>query len=126
MSLSGLLLTGLAALLVVASNLMLRAGVMRAGGFSLSLEKLFSDLLALVREPLVVVALVVFGVAALLWFRVISTEHLSTAYPLLVGLSFVLITLGAVVLFHEPIHWQKVLGIGIILAGIVLVARVGT
>ena len=123
MSLSGLLLTGLAALLLVASNLMLRAGVMRAGGFSLSLEKLFSDLLALVREPLVVIAVVLLGGAALLWFRVIATEYLSTAYPLVVSLSFVLITLGAVVLFHEPIYWQKVLGIGVILAGIVLVAR---
>ena len=37
--------------------------------------------------------------------------------------TFVLVTLGATVFFHEPVSWQKVLGLGVILAGIVLVAR---
>jgi drug/metabolite transporter (DMT)-like permease len=122
MSRHGLLLVGLSALLTVASNLMLREGVTRAGGFGLSLRTLVSDLLRLVRQPFFVAGLVLYATAALVWFRVISTENLSSSYPLLVSLTFVLVTLGAVVFFREPISWQKVLGLGVILAGILLVA----
>jgi len=123
MSERGLLLVGLAALLTVASNLMLREGVTRAGGFGLSLDSLVSDLLRLARQPLVLAGLTLYATTALLWFRVISTENLNSSYPLLVGLTFVLVTLGATVFFHEPVSWQKVLGLGVILVGIVLVAR---
>ena len=123
MSKLGLLLVGLSALLTVASNLMLREGLTRAGGFGLSLSTLISDLLRLARQPLFVAGLVLYATAALVWFRVISTENLNSSYPLLVSLTFVLVTLGATVFFHEPVSWQKVLGLGVILAGIVLVAR---
>ena len=119
----GLLLVGLAALFTIAANLMLRGGLLQAGGFSFSLGTLGSNLLALLKEPLFVAGAVLYGVAALVWFRVISTEPLSNAYPLLVSLSFVFITLGAVALFHESLPWQKILGLVVILAGIVLVAR---
>lgn len=85
----GMLLVGLSALLTVASNLMLRAGVIRAGGFGLSLGRLVSDLLRLARQPLFVTGLVLYATAALVWFRVISTENLNSSYPLLVSLTFV-------------------------------------
>jgi multidrug transporter EmrE-like cation transporter len=123
MSGRGMLLVGLSALLTVASNLMLREGVTRAGGFGLSLRMLVGDLLRLARQPLFVVGLVLYATAALVWFRVISTENLNSSYPLLVSLTFVLVTLGATVFFREPVSWQKVLGLGVILAGIVLVVR---
>jgi len=123
MSKHGLLLVGLSALLTVASNLMLRGGVTRAGGFALSPASLISDLLRLAHQPLFIAGLVLYATAALVWFRVISTENLSSSYPLLVSLTFVLVTLGATVFFREPVSWQKVLGLGVILAGIVLVAR---
>jgi multidrug transporter EmrE-like cation transporter len=123
MSKLGLLLVGLSALLTVASNLMLRAGVTRAGGFALSPGSLISDLLRLARQPLFVAGVALYATAALVWFRVISTENLNSSYPLLVSLTFVLVTLGATVFFREPVSWQKVLGLGVILAGILLVAR---
>jgi multidrug transporter EmrE-like cation transporter len=123
MSLQGLLLVGLAVLFTVAANLMLRGGLIRAGGFALSMESFFSDLLALLKEPLFVIGVVFYGLAALVWFRVISTEQLSNAYPLLVSLSFVFITLGAVIFFHESMSWLKTAGLVVILVGIIMVAR---
>jgi multidrug transporter EmrE-like cation transporter len=123
MSERGMLFVGLSALLTVASNLMLREGVKRAGGFGLSLGRLASDLLSLARQPLLIVGLALYAASALVWFRVISTEKLNSSYPVLVGLTFVLVTLGATVFFHEPISWQKVLGLGLILTGILLVSR---
>lgn len=121
----GLLLVVFTAVLTVASNLMLRDGVTRAGGFAPSSVYLITDLLRLARQPLFVGGVALYATAALVWFRVISTENLSSSYPLLVSLTFVLVTLGAAVLFREPLSWRKVLGLGVILAGIVLVARAG-
>jgi hypothetical protein len=89
-----LLLVGASALLTVASNLMLREGVTRAGGFALSLQRVLSDLLGLARQPLFVAGFVLYGTAAVVWFRVVSTEDLSTCYPLLVDLNFMLVTLA--------------------------------
>jgi multidrug transporter EmrE-like cation transporter len=123
MTTRGLWLVALSALLSVSSNLMLRGGVARAGGFSLSPSALIGGLLRLVRQPLFVVGLALYATAALVWFHVISTENLNSSYPLLVSLTFVLVTLGATVFFHEPVSWQKVVGLGVVLIGILLVAR---
>lgn len=119
----GLLLVALSALLAVASNLMLRGGVIRAGAFGLSLSTLVTDLLRLARQPLFVAGLALYTTAALVWFRVISTEDLNSSYPLLVSLTSVLVTLGATVFLCEPVSWQKVRGLRVILAGVVLGER---
>ena len=116
---AGLLLVILSALFTVSANLMMRGGVLRAGGFSLSL----ASALSLGRQPLFVGGVILYGVAALIWFRVLSVENLSTSYPLLVSLTFVLVTLGAIFIFREPVSSQKLIGIAVIVAGIILVAR---
>ena len=123
MTTRGLGLVVLSALLTVASNLMLRGGVTRAGGLALSLNTLAGDLLKLAAQPLFMTGLTLYGTAALVWFSVLSTENLNTSYPLLVSLTFILVTLGATMFYREPISWQKVLGIGVILTGIILIAR---
>ena len=123
MTWQGIVLVVLAALMTVASNLMLRAGVIRAGGFSLGLSTLLTDLLQLASQPLFVIGVTFYGIAALIWFRVISTESLSNSYPVLVGLTFLLVTLGAIVLFREPVSLIKILGLVLIFFGIVLISR---
>lgn len=119
MTSTGLLLVILSALFTVSANLLMRGGVLRAGGFSLSL----ASALSLGRQPLFLAGFILYGVAALIWFRVLSVENLSTSYPLLVSLTFILVTLGAVFFFKEPVSTQKLIGIAVIVAGIVLVAR---
>jgi multidrug transporter EmrE-like cation transporter len=124
MTLQGVLLIVLAAGMTVAGNLMMREGVVRAGGVSLQLSTLSVELLKLARQPLLVVGLVLYGLASLVWFRVISTENLNSSYPLLVSITFLFVTLGATVLFREPLGLQKILGLISILVGIVLIATV--
>jgi multidrug transporter EmrE-like cation transporter len=119
----GLSLVILSAFCTVVANLMMRAGVLRNGSFTLSLGTLKNQILSLARQPLFVIGVGFYAVAAIIWFSVLSRENLSTSYPLLVSLTFVLVTLGAMVFFHEQISWQKVVGLGVILVGIVLVAR---
>ena len=123
MSSQGFIFIVIAALMTVSSNLMLRAGITRAGGFAISLSTIGEDLIDLARQPLVVVGVVFYALAALVWFRVISTENLNTSYPVLVGLTFTLVTIGATFLFREPMSVLKVIGLGLIFIGILVISR---
>ena len=123
MSLNGLLLTALAAGLTAVANLMLRAGVTNAGGFLPFRSGLPKQILALSTDPVFVAGVFFYGLAALVWFAVISIEDLSTSYPVLVGLTFILVGIGSVVFFSESMPLQKLIGIAVILTGILVVAR---
>jgi multidrug transporter EmrE-like cation transporter len=103
------------ALCTVGANLLLRGGIFRAGGFTLSLDRVKDQVLELCRQPMFVVGVVLYGVAAIMWFRVVSIEDLSLCYPLFVSLTFVPIILGAAYFFREQISWQKAVGISVIL-----------
>jgi multidrug transporter EmrE-like cation transporter len=123
MSSRGWWLVVLSAVLQVAANLLLRAGVRQGSGLGDNLGTIIRGLLELVRHPLFDAGIVLYGVSAIVWLRTISTEPLSTAYPLLVSLSFILVTAGAIVLFHEPLTWAKIAGLGIIVAGILVLGK---
>lgn len=123
MTTRGLLLLILSSICAVAGNLLLRGGILRAGGFSLSLDKLEPQISSLSGQPMFLGGLFMYGVAAIVWFRVLATEDLSLSYPLMTSLTFILVTLGATYFFNERLTWQKLLGLSIILAGFVLAAR---
>lgn len=121
MSSFGLALTLICAVLTMAANLLLRAGVSAAGGITgLSVTDLLRSLVLLFTEPKFLGGFVLYFAASVVWFRIISTEPLTTAYPVLVSLTFVLVTGGAVFWFAEPVSLRKVLGIACILLGILV------
>lgn len=119
MSKTGWILVLLSAGLTVAANLLLRSGVERAGGFVIEL----AGLTGLLRQPRFDFGLALYAMASLVWFRVLSVEPLSIAYPVLVSTTFFLVTIGAVLLFRESLAWHKILGLVVILAGIFIVSR---
>jgi multidrug transporter EmrE-like cation transporter len=123
MSGRGFLMVSLAALITVAANLLMRAGVLQAGGIKLTSATLLPQLIHLGKQPLFMLGVVFYALAAVVWFAVISTEQLSTAYPLLVSITFMLVTAGSVVFFGERISLVKGAGILWILAGVWIVAR---
>ena len=106
-----------------AANLLLRQGILLAGGFPDRLADLWGGLLRLAAQPLFDIGFILYGLSALVWFRAIATLQLSTAYPLLVAMSFILVTAGAVLLFQEPFTWRKALGAVIIVSGIFLMGK---
>ena len=109
--------------LQVAGTLLLRSGIDRAGGFGGSLAEVPNSLLRLASQPLFIIGFILYGMAALVWFRVVATQPLSTAYPLLVSLTFIFVTLGAVILFQESLTLQKLLGLVILLVGIFIAGK---
>ena len=123
MTIRGLFLVGAAALLTAVANLLLRGGVLQFGEFSLSLDRMKGQLIALGTQPMFVSGVVFYGLAALVWFSVVSIEELSISYPILVGLTFMLVALGATTFFNETLSWQKFIGMAMILSGIIVIAR---
>jgi multidrug transporter EmrE-like cation transporter len=57
---------------------------------------------------------------------VLSRMNLSIAYPLMTGLGFIIISVASVILFKEQIGAVQMLGYGLIIFGVWLVARSGT
>jgi multidrug transporter EmrE-like cation transporter len=119
MSKTGWLLVLINALLAVIANLMLRSGVEKAGG----LDQGISGFVNLAKQPLFDFGIVLYALATLVWIRVLSVEPLSVAYPVLVSITFLLVTMGAALLFCESLSWHKILGLMVILAGILIVSR---
>lgn len=123
MSFTGLILVLVTAAMTMAANLMLRAGIDAAGGFAPGGPmEVVVGVLKLFLQPFFTIGFIVYFLGSVVWFRVVATEPLSIAYPLLVSLTFSLVTAGAVVFFHESLSIQKVVGLATILAGIVIIS----
>jgi multidrug transporter EmrE-like cation transporter len=61
-------------------------------------------------------------VASFFWMAAMTKFDISFAYPFM-SLAFVLVFLLSVVLFHEPVTWQKLVGLALIVAGIIVTSR---
>ncbi len=122
MSKSALLLIALTAGMTAAGNLLIREGIIRAGGVSFSPATFLEDLLRVVRQPLLDIGVVLYGMASVVWFKVIATENLSTSYPLVVAMTFLLVSSGCALWFREVISLQKIVGMVLILLGIIVVS----
>jgi drug/metabolite transporter (DMT)-like permease len=117
-------LAGFGLLLITAvgmavANLLIKTGIEQAGGFVPSI----AALLHLLRQPVLLAGVALTGFSALLWFRILATQKLSTCYPLFVSLTYSFITVGAAYFLHEKMSTQKLVGLLIIVAGITTVAR---
>lgn len=118
MSLQGLGLVVLSAILTSVANLLFRAAINETR--NLSYSAIVSRLL---QWPSFYLGWACYGVAAVIWFRVLKTEPLSSGYPILMGVSFIVVSTGAILLFSEQLSFMKIVGMIAILFGIVLVSR---
>ena len=82
----------------------------------------YDGILRLIKDPLIWGGLVLFGLATLLWFVVLSNLNLSVAYPLQ-SMSYVIGILAAILIFKENVIPTQWLGLLFILIGVYLVSR---
>jgi multidrug transporter EmrE-like cation transporter len=111
------------ALLTACANLTMRHGLVQAGGLNVQGDGIVGVVVRLARQWTFVLGLVAYALAALVWFRVLSIAQVSTSYPILVGMTFVMVNVGAVLWFRESISVLKVAGMVTILTGIILTAK---
>jgi len=117
-----IMLTILCSLLTATSNLLMRKGLVDAGGLAFTGGGRMAQLFHILQQAPFDIGVIVYGIAALVWFRVLSIAQVSLSYPFLIATTFVLVSVGAMLFFKEPFSLQKILSIFIILVGIIGVA----
>jgi uncharacterized membrane protein len=70
----------------------------------------------------VITGLVVFGISTVFWLTALSRKDLSYVYPFF-AINMILVFLLSVLVLHEQIGTARIIGAGIILMGIMVVAR---
>ena len=74
-------------------------------------------------DPFIISAYVFSLLSSVAWFFVAERHPVSVAFPVYVGVLFVIVTIGSALLLKESISAQHVLGLLLIFAGVAVVSR---
>jgi drug/metabolite transporter (DMT)-like permease len=107
---------------LVAGQLIIKFGLDRMHGFSLTGPGLPDRIVKVITSPFIWLGLGVTAISSLFWFDILSTRDASYAYPYL-SLTFIVMQVAARVFFHEPIPSVRWLGIGLICMGAFVISR---
>ena len=107
-----------------AGQMILNDGVGQGGEIKLT-ENLWGSIVKMATNPYVAGGLAFFGVNAFLWLVVLSKEKLSFAYPM-VAFAYVLTVLLSKFVLHEDVPLLRWGGLGIIIIGILMIAKSST
>jgi len=116
----GLVMTGV--LLNAIAQLALKASVSDTGIINLDLQSLLSSAGSLATNLWLWVGLICYAVSVVVWILALSRVDVSIAYPML-SIGYIVNALAASQLFNEPLGVGKVVGIGIIIVGVYVLAR---
>jgi len=73
-------------------------------------------------NPIVVAGVVLFGLQMVFYAYALSRIPLSTAYPLMTSVGFLIVVTASVVMLNETLSLIQVLGLILIMAGVAMVA----
>lgn len=116
----GLVLAGV--LLNAAAQLLLKAGVRGIGQFDFSVANAWPIGRELATNLPILGGLACYAVSVVVWIMALSRVEVSIAYPML-SIGYVVNALLAWWLFGEAVGPQRLVGIGVIIVGVVIVAR---
>jgi drug/metabolite transporter (DMT)-like permease len=106
----------------VAGQLVLKYAIVRHGEIPGNLAGAAGFIGRSLADPLVLLSLALAFGASLAWIAAVSKLSLGTAYPFM-SLAFVITALFSAVLLGESISTMRWAGIGVVVIGLVLVAR---
>jgi multidrug transporter EmrE-like cation transporter len=111
----------LSVLLNAAAQLFLKAGTNIVGTVSFGDTNTVNTLLQIARVPWFWAGFACYGISLFTWIATLSRLPVSVAYPL-VSIGYVVNALAAWWLFGESITMQKMVGVGFIIVGVILVS----
>jgi len=79
-------------------------------------------LIKLLFDPWIFSGFIAAFIASLFWMAAMTKFDISYAYPFMSS-AFVLVFLFSVFLFNEPVSWQKIIGLVLIVAGILVTSK---
>ena len=109
-------------MLNVAAQLLIKAGTNSVGYFEFSRENILPIGTRLATEPAIIGALFCYALSVVIWILALSRVQVSIAYPLL-SMGYVVNAVAAWYLFNEAFNPTKVLGIGVIILGVIIITR---
>lgn len=115
-----LVMTGV--LLNAVAQLALKASVSDTGIIGLDMQSLMTSAGSLVTNLWLWVGLICYGISVVVWILALSRVDVSIAYPML-SIGYIVNAVAASHLFNEPLGIGKVVGIGIIIVGVYVLAR---
>jgi multidrug transporter EmrE-like cation transporter len=115
-----LLLTGV--LLNALAQLLLKAGANTVGPVAFSPDSLLSAGMKFATEPHIFGGLLCYAISVVVWIVALTRVEVSVAYPML-SIGYVVNAFAAWALFNEQVTPMRLLGIGIIILGVWIVAR---
>lgn len=122
MTLVSLTLIMIGVLLNAAGQLLLKAGANSVGAFAFSRENIVPIGWQLATEPHILGGLTCYVVSVVVWVMALSRVEVSIAYPML-SFGYVVNAIAAWYLFGEAVTPTRLVGIGVIILGVYIVAR---
>lgn len=107
------------------AQLLLKQGMLSMGSGAFAGDNIVLRIVQIVFNPWVFAGLVTFVVSMASHLYVLSKVELSFAYPFL-SLAYVAVAVFAYFLFREDLNMWRILGIGFICVGTVLIAQGGS
>jgi multidrug transporter EmrE-like cation transporter len=104
------------------AQLLLKAGTNAVGHFDFTLSNVIPVGLRIATQLPIIGGLCCYVLSVVVWIVGLSRVDVSIAYPML-SLGYVVNAFAAWYLFGEAVSAQRLIGIGVILVGVVIVAR---
>jgi multidrug transporter EmrE-like cation transporter len=117
----GFIITGV--LLNAAAQLLLKAGTNALGGaIHLTASNWFGTLVKVGTQLPILAGLCCYAVSLVVWIMGLSRTEVTIAYPML-SLGYVVSAIGAWLFLGEVVPPQRLVALGVIIVGVVLLAR---
>ncbi|MEW6562076.1 MAG: SMR family transporter [Pseudomonadota bacterium] len=116
----GLIFTGV--MFNVAAQILIKAGTNSIGYFEFSRENILPIGWKLATEPHILGAMGCYVFGVVIWILALSRVQVSIAYPLL-SMGYVVNAVAAWWLFNEAFNPAKVVGMGVIMLGVLIISR---
>ncbi|TAK64225.1 hypothetical protein [Methylobacter sp.] len=108
------------ALLVAYSQIIMKWRMLSAEAADIGNVHLFARMLKYLSDPIIVSAYVAALLASFVWLYVITKLPLVVAFPVYIGVTFVLVVIGGWFFLSESITAMRLVSVFLILSGIVI------
>jgi len=88
-----------------------------------SIGAAISYFLKLLMSPVLDLGIVSIGVSIIMWVMALSSLQISQAYPVAVGLNFLVVLIMALIFLNEKMTFGKAIGVLLILISVFLISR---
>ena len=116
----GLIFLGV--MLNAAAQILMKLGTNAIGHFEFSAENILPIGLKLATEWHIIVALFCYAISVVVWILALSRVPVSIAFPML-SMAYVVNAIAAWYLLNEAFNPVKLVGMGVIILGVVIISR---